>query len=57
MSYRKETKKRYYYAWVGHRTKKAAEKEAKEYRAKGQKCKVAYDKDTKAWWVWRWRNK
>lgn len=57
MSYRKETKARNYYAWVGHRTRKAAEKEAEEYRSKGQKCKVAYDKKTKAWWVWRWHDK
>ena len=57
MSLRKETAKRNYYAWIGHETKRAAEKEAKEYRAEGQKCVVQYDKSRKEWHCWRWHDK
>jgi hypothetical protein len=57
MSYRRETATRNYYAWVGHPTKAGAEKEAREYKQAGQKCTIKYDTKTKAWWVWRWKNK
>ena len=55
MSYRRETATRYYYSWVGHNTKREAEKEAREYRKEGKKCVVSKYGDN--WHVWRWHSK
>lgn len=57
MSLRRETKTRRYYSWVGYQTKREAQKEASEYRRKGQKCLVSKSKTTGLWHCWRWHTK